>query len=30
LSMPSARTLRAELWVHRMRTWMVMAASAAG
>src|SRR5512139_2263785 len=35
LSMPSASTLRAELWVQRMRTWVVMVdfvsdASAAG
>src|SRR5512143_2085548 len=25
--MPSASTLRAELWVHRMRTWVVMDAT---
>ena len=23
-SMPSASTLRAELWLHRMRTWVVI------
>src|SRR5574343_1177567 len=30
LSMPSDSTLRAELWVQRMRTWKVMGSAAGG